>query len=176
MSRVLLAILVVLLMPGAAAAAQCRGSGPDLKEPAVCSRLFGFQGLCGKPTYPYKDWDDVVVAVGAWEKVPIRILFVSADARIQTKWRAVTASMYAGNSFNADPLTPWAQAAAGIMDLRGDVVATIHAEMTYRPDLGMQFPAGQPWQDIHLDVHLQCTPTGAPYFGSLGIWYKLDPP
>ena len=175
MSRVLFVIIAFVLVPGAASASRCGGSGPELKEPAVCSRHFGFQGLCGRPNYMFKDWDDVAIAVGAWEEVPIRILFVSADARIQTKWRAVTASMYAGNSFNADPLTPWAQATAGILDLRGDVVATIHAGMTYRPDLSMQFPAGQPWQDTHLDVHLQCTPTGAPFFGSLSVWYKLDP-
>ncbi len=155
---------------------QCGGTGPELKEPAVCSRLFEFGGLCGKPNYPYKDWDDVAVAVGAWEKVPIRLLFVSADARIQTRWRAVTARMFAGNSFNADPMTPYTNAAAGILDLHGNVVANIHTDMTLPAGLGMQFPAGQPWQDTHLDVHLQCTPTGAPYSGSLAVWYKLDPP
>ena len=155
MSRMLLLTFVVLLLPGGAAVTtQCGGSGPELKEPAICSRLFGFQGVCGKPNYPYKDWEDVALAIGAWEKALIRILFVSADARVQTKWRAINASMYSSNSFNADPMTPWAQTAAGIMDLRGDVVATLHTEMTYRADLGMQFPAGQPWQDIHLDVHL----------------------
>jgi hypothetical protein len=49
MFRVLLSIFVFLLVPGAASAAQGGGGGPELKEPAVCSRFFGFQ--CGKPNY-----------------------------------------------------------------------------------------------------------------------------
>jgi hypothetical protein len=145
-----------------------------LKEPAICSRLFEFLGSCGKANYPFKDWEDAAFTVGAWEKVPIRILSVSADATIQTKWQAIAARMFAGNSFNADPMTPYATTAAGIMDLHGDVTATLHTAMNYPADAGMQLPAGQPWEHIHLDVHLRCTPLGASYPGSLSVWYRLD--
>jgi hypothetical protein len=50
MTRMMIAAAVVLFLLTAVHATQC-GDGPELKEPAVCSRLFGFQGLCGKPNY-----------------------------------------------------------------------------------------------------------------------------
>jgi hypothetical protein len=40
-TRALLTAIAVMLS-GAAHAAQCEGTGPDLKEPALCSKLFVF--------------------------------------------------------------------------------------------------------------------------------------
>ncbi len=93
---------------------------------------------------------------------------------MRTKWRAITASMFSGNSFNADPMTPYVRAAAGIMDWRGDVVAAVHSAKDYPPNLGVQFPAAG--KKAHLDVHLTCEPNGAACWGSLTVWYTLDPP
>jgi hypothetical protein len=173
--RLLIAGLIFSVSSVSAHAAQCAGDSHQLKEPAVCSRIFEFTGNCGKPKYNFPDWNDVAFAVGAWEKVPIRIFFVSADATIQARGRAISARIFAGDSFNADPLTPYKTAAAGIMDLRGNAIATLHSAMNYPPDAGMQLPAGQPWEKIHLDVHLQCTPIGSAYYGNLSVWYRLDP-
>lgn len=173
MTRALLTIIVALLS-GGAHAAQCEGTGPDLKEPALCSKLFVFEGRCGHTPYP--QWTpDVAFAVGPWEKVPIRIFAVSGDAVVRATWRAVIAEMFVGNSFNADPMTPYVSAAGGIMDFSGRVAVPIHAEQHY--PVGMQLDAAGPVPlTPHLDIHLICEPAGAPFFGSLTVWYRLDPP
>jgi hypothetical protein len=171
-----LATIAILLMPSIAAAAQCGDRGAQLKEPAICSRSFPFHGACGTPNYNFPGWDNVAVAVGAWEKVPIRIVSVSTDAIVTTKRSASWAIIFAGNSFNADEMTPLQSAVGVTSGWWGSVITSVHSEKTFPPGLGMQFPAGQPMYDAHLDVHLECRPIGAPYFGDLTIWYTLDPP
>lgn len=173
MTRAFLTV-VAALVSGAAQAAQCEGTGPDLKEPALCSKLFVFEGRCGHT--PYQGWTpDVAFAVGPWEKVPIRIFAISGDAVVRATWRAVTAEMFLGNSFNADPMTPFVNAAGGIMDLSGRVAVPIHVEQRY--PIGMQLSAARPEPlSQHLDVHMICEPDNAPFWGSLTVWYSLDPP
>ena len=156
-------------------AAQCGGESYQLKEPALCSKFFVFNGACGRAVYPYPGWSNVVLAVSAWESVPIRIVSVSADALIEGRWwRRVTASIFAGNSFNADPMTPYRYAASAGFDILGHAAVAIHSEEHFPLDDAMQFPAGQPMPQIHLDVHLTCSPN-ASYSGSLSVWYRLDP-
>ncbi len=70
-------------------------------------------------------------AVGPWEKVPIGIFAVSGDAVVRAPWRAVIAEMFLGNSFNADPMTPYVSAAGGIVALSGRVAVPIHAEQHF---------------------------------------------
>jgi hypothetical protein len=158
---------------GSAHAAECSGTDPELKSPALCSKLFVFAGRCGEKNYP--EWTpDVVFAVGPWERTPIRIVAISGDAVIRATWRAVIAKMFLGNSFNADPMTAYVNAAGGVMDLSGRVAVPIHAEQHY--PVGMQLAAAGPVPLVpHLDVHLTCEPDGAPYFGSMTVWYTLDP-
>jgi hypothetical protein len=172
MARALFVIVFLLLAPNVARAAQCDGNGVELKEPMACSKLFEFTGRCGHANYP--QWTaDVVFAVGPWEKVPIRISSISGDATVRATWRAVIARMFLGNSFNADPMTPYVNAAGGIMDLSGRVAVPIHAEQRY--PIGMQLPAAGPVPlEPHLDVHLTCEPEGAPFLGSMVVWYTLD--
>lgn len=173
MTRALLTIVAALLA-GTAHAAQCGGTGPDLKEPALCSKLFVFEGRCGHTPYPQLT-PDVAFAVGPWEKLPIRIFAVSGDAVVRATWRAVIAEMFVDNSFNADPMTPYVSASGGIMDLSGRVAVPIHAEQHF--PIGMQLSAAGPEPLVpHLEVHLICEPAGAPFFGSLTVWYRLDPP
>jgi len=168
-----LAIIIIALLSGTAHAAQCDGNGRDLKEPALCSKLFVFEGRCGHTPYP--QWtSDVAFAVGPWEKVPIRIFAISGDAVVRATWRAAIAQMFLGNSFNADPMTPYVNASAGIMDLSGRVAVPIHVEQRF--PIGMQLAAAGPVPlEPHLDVHLICEPADAPFFGSITVWYKLDP-
>jgi hypothetical protein len=159
-------LLVLIAFCPYAHAEQCGANGVELKSPALCAKIFEFNGTCGEPKYKFPDWDNVVIAVGAWEDVPIRITGASADVIVQGKGNApVAAIIFAGNSFNADPLTP-EQYAFGIS---GTVV---HAQKDLAP--GMQFPAGMPWETTHLDVHLTCFPKGAAYSGNVSVWYRLD--
>ena len=162
------------LVSSLANAGQCGGAGPDLKQPLLCSHTFDFDGTCGMPKLPGQDWTTVVVAVGAWEKVPIRILRASADAILMGEGPTIWGRIFAGNSFNADLMTPeksgGASAAAGAA-----LVVPLHTEANFPEDDGMQFPAGLSMQRAHLDVHLYCSPKGAGYAGSLSVWYKLDP-
>lgn len=168
-------VALTCLSSRSALAAQCFGNTKaELKEPAICSRIVEFGGVCGQPNYKFPGWNDVAVAVGAWEKTPIRILAVSADATVQTKWRTITGSIFAGDSFNNDPLTPLRYGSAGISDFHGDVSAILHTEQHFPAGLGMQLPAGLPWQGTHLDVHITCEPKGATYNGNLSVWYILD--
>jgi hypothetical protein len=173
-----IAFIAVLLSYEIARAAQCGGSGPDLKNPTLCSRPFAFEGACGRPNYNYPGWPDVALAVGAWEKVPIRVVAVSTDAVIETeRWKnrfAKLAGIFVGNSFNDDPMTPYRYAAAGRSLPFGKTRLTVHTEQRLPYDSGMQFPAGQPMFDAHIDVHLTCEPEGALYFGNLIVWYRLD--
>lgn len=171
MTRALL-IIIAALLSAPAHAAQCDGTGPDLKEPALCSKLFVFAGSCGRAAYPA--WTpDVVFAVGPWEKGPIRIFAVSADAVVHATWRAAFASMFVGNSFNADPMTPFVTASGGILDLSGRVAVPVHAEQHF--STGMQLAGSGPDPLVpHLDVHLICEPNRAPFIGSLTVWYTLD--
>ena len=166
---------LVCLAPAPVQAAQCSGnSGYELKEPAICSRIVEFTGTCGHPNYSFPDWADVAVAVGSWEKTPIRILAISADAVVQTKGHTIIGSIFAGDSFNNDPLTPLRYATSGASDASGNVAAVLHTAQHFPVGLGMQLPAGQPWEHIHLDVHLTCNPVGAGYSGNLSVWYRLD--
>lgn len=169
------AAVLFMLWPISAYATQCGGGGPELKEPAICSRLFLFSGRCGYSNYSYPEWPDIAFAVGAWEKQPIRISRVSVNAWIKTKWRSAVAMIFAGNSFNADPITPYRMAMAGISDIFGNVNLTISSDHTFNEDAEMQFPAGQSMPQTHLDVHLTCEPKGAQYSGNLTVWYRLDP-
>jgi hypothetical protein len=173
MKRAFLTIVAALLS-GTAHAAQCGGSGPDLKEPALCSKLFEFVGRCGHTPYP--QWTpDVAFGVGPWEKVPIRIFAISGDVIVRATWRAVVAKMLLGNSFNADPMTPYVTASGGILDLSGRVAVPIHAEQHFATGMQLAGAGPVPLQP-HLDVHLICEPADAPFFGSLTVWYSLDPP
>jgi hypothetical protein len=157
-------------------AVQCGGGGYQLKEPALCSKLFVFSGTCGRAVYPYPGWPDVVFAVGAWEAVPIRVTSVSVDALVRSRWwRMVSASIFAGNSFNADPMTPYRNATSSAFDLLGRAAVAVASEQHFPLDDAMQFPAGQPMPQVHLDAHLTCSPNGASYSGSLSVWYRLDP-
>jgi len=166
--------MLLCVVSGPARAARCDGnSAYELKEPAICSRIVEFSGSCGHPNYSFPDWSDVAIAIGAWEKVPIRIIAVSADAIVQTKGHTITGTIFAGDSFNGDPLTPLRYATSGVSDA-GEVAVVLHSEQHFPIDVGMQFPAGQPWEHIHLDVHLTCNPTGAGYSGNLSVWYVLD--
>jgi hypothetical protein len=172
MKYALTAALAATLISRSALAVQCGGRGPELKEPALCSKLFEFSGTCG--TTPYPNWTpDVAFAVGPWERTPIRIFSISGDVTVRATWRAVIAKMFLGNSFNADPMTPYVNAAGGIMDLSGRVAVPLHVEQRFT--VGMQFAAAGPLPlDPHLDVHLICEPKGAAFFGSLTVWYTLD--
>ncbi len=154
-------------------AAQCQGTDWELKAPALCSKLFEFAGRCGRT--PYRgSTPDVAFAVGPWEKVPIRIFAISGDAVVRATWRAVVAKMFLGNSFNADPMTPYVNAAGGIMDLSGRVAVPIHVEQHF--PIGMQLAGAGPVPLVpHLDVHLICEPDSAPFFGSMTVWYGFDP-
>ena len=176
MCRPLIGIPLALLMSGAAHAAQCGGTEPDLKEPALCSKQFEFVGRCGRTPYSGPGWTpDVAFAVGPWEKVPIRIFAISGDAVVRATWRSVIARMFLGNSFNADPMTPYVYAAGGIMDLSGRVAVPIHVEQHYRIGMQLAAPGPEPLMP-HLDVHMICEPADAPLFGSITVWYELDPP
>lgn len=174
MRRLLIGIAFTLLTSGVGHATQCDGAGPALKEPALCSKLFEFVGRCGRTPYVDLGWTpDVAFAVGPWEKVPIRIFAISGDAIVRATWRSVVAKMFLGNSFNADPMTSFVNAAGGIMDLSGRVAVPIHVEQHYR--VGMQLPAAGPDPlEPHLDVHMICEPSGAGFFGNLTVWYALD--
>lgn len=180
MRKVALAALMVAaascLILRTAEAAECFGNTKaELKEPALCSRIVEFGGACGRANYDIPGWPDVAVAVGAWEKTPIRIVAVSADAVVRAKWRTITGSIFAGDSFNNDPLTPLRYATGGISDLRSNASVVLHTEQHFPSGLGMQLPAaGQPWEWIHLDVHITCEPAGASYTGNLSVWYVLD--
>jgi hypothetical protein len=171
-----IAVLITALSIFPGYAAQCGGESYQLKEPTLCSKLFEFAGRCGRGNYPLPDWTpDVAFAVGPWERVPIRIFAISADTIVRATWRAVIARMFLGNSFNADPMTPYVYASGGIMDLSGRVAVSVHAEQHY--PIGMQLPGAGPVPlSPHLDVHLICEPNDAPYYGSMTVWYSLDEP
>lgn len=172
--RLALALIVLaLLTPSSALAARCDGEGPVLKEPALCSKLFEFSGQCGKTPYAWAT-PDIAFAVGPWEKTPIRIFDIAGDVIVYASWRAAFARMFLGNSFNADPMTPYANAVGGILDLSGRVAVPIHVEHHFRT--GMQLPGRGPAPlDPHLDVHLVCEPAGAPFLGSMTVWYAPEP-
>jgi hypothetical protein len=154
-------------------AVQCGGSGAELKAPALCSKLFVFAGICGRSNYPDPAWFDIAFAVGPWETIPIRIFAISGDATVRSKWRAVVAKMFLGNSFDLDPMTPYVMASGGILDLSGRVAVPIHAEQHF--PIGMQLPPPGPEPlTPHLDVHLTCEPNGASYSGSMTVWYGFD--
>jgi hypothetical protein len=172
MNRILIAAAILFASDTTLLAAQCDSNNIELKEPALCSKLFVFTGRCGQKNYP--QWTaDVVFAVAPWEKAPIRIFSISGDAIVYAKWRAVIAKMFLGNSFNADPMTPYVNAAGGPMDLSGRVAVPIHVEQRYQ--IGMQLPAAGPVPlEPHLDAHLICEPSDAPFFGSITVWYTLD--
>jgi hypothetical protein len=180
MRHAVIAIALVLFSSAAARAAQCGGGGPELKNPTLCSSAFAFQGACGRSNYDDPGWPDVALAVGAWEKVPIRFVAVSADAVIATeRWQnrfAKLAMIFVGNSYNGDPMTPYRYAAAGRSLPFGKTYLTVHTEQRFPADSGMQFPAGQPMRKTHVDVHLVCQPDGASYLGNLMVWYKFDAP
>lgn len=168
-------VVAFLFAATSAHAAQCGGDGPQLKDPALCTKLFTFSGTCGRPNYPYPGWPDIALAVGAWEPVPIRVLSVSADAMVTSRWwRLATASIFSGNSFNADPMTPYRNGVAAAFDIFGRSAVAVHSEGNFPGGAGMQFPAGQPMPRAHLDVHLSCTPLSARYSGSLWVSYVLD--
>ena len=182
MSRAIARAFVVCVLAFAgllsrnAMAAECFGNTKaNLKEPAICSRIVEFGGQCGHANYDFPGWPDVAVAVGAWEKVPIRVVAVSADAVVRAKWHTLTGSIFAGDSFNNDPLTPLRYATGGVSDLHGNVSMVLHTEQHFASGLGMQLPAGEPWEHTHLDVHITCDPAGASYSGNLSVWYVLDP-
>ncbi len=176
MWRMLIAVIVVVLWSGTVHATQCRGIAPELKEPALCSIAFDFDGECGVPKYKFPDWDTVAIAVGAWEKLPIRIIIAAADVVVMARGAPSFVSVFAGNSYNADLMTPERKAVGVPSGPHGEFFASVHAEEHFPADAGMQFPAGQPMEAAHLDVHVYCWPKGASYTGSLSIWYKLDPP
>jgi len=173
-----IAAFCLLALP--AQAAQCRGSGPDLKPAALCSVTFNFSGKCGKPVYSYPNWDDVVFATGAWEISSI----VAADAIVTAAKGRAFARIFAGNSYNADAMTPERYAtgppivgrAARLLGFGGTSVAIVRSEEHFPEGLGTVLPAGQPMQRTHLDVHLTCLPEGATYAGSLSVWYMIEDP
>ncbi len=175
--RILLAGLIAILS-FSAYAAQCGSNGAELKSPVLCSRMFVFAGACGRPNYPYPGWPDVALVVGAWEKVSIRIISISVDAMIETqRWKnrfEKVAMLFIGNSFNADPMTPYRYATAGRSLPFGRTRLAVHVEQRFPDDDGMQFPAGQPVRQTHIDVHLTCEPAGASYLGNMIVWYRLD--
>jgi len=152
-----------------ARAVQCGANGIELKEPALCSRAFDFNGKCGTPKYDYPGWETVVMATAAWETSPIRIVLVSVEAIISSPQHPLQATIFAGNSYNADLMTPERSA----ISTRESAIV-VHSEARFPSDNGMQFSTGEPLSKAHLDVHLYCLPIGAPYAGSMDIWYKLD--
>jgi hypothetical protein len=173
----LLAISAACLTSHTAAAAECFGNTKaELKEPSLCSRIIEFAGVCGRANYDIPYWTpDIALAVGAWEKTAIRVVAVSADAEVRAKGHDVSASIFAGDSFNNDPLTPQRYAIGKAADSSADAVAVLHTERHFPLGVGMQLPgAGQPWENIHLDVHVACEPSGASYAGNLSVWYVLD--
>lgn len=179
---VLIAALCLVALP--ALAAQCRGNGIELKSSALCSIAFDFQGTCGKRVYDHAGWKGVVFATGAWEKSPIRIAIATADAMVTTAVGRAFAQLYAGNSFDADLMTPEVYAIgqptvgriARLLGFRRDSIAIAHAEEHFPKGLGMTLPTGGSMEDAHLDVHLTCFPDGATYVGSLTVWYVIDDP
>jgi len=175
MVRIAFAAALLCLASYPAHAEQCRNNGIALRSPAICTITFDFNGSCGNVLYKYPDWADVVFIAGAWEKVPVRILSASVDAMIQTKYQTVIATIFAGNSYNADALTPKRSVAANPSVRDGTAIAILHEETKFPSDSGMQFPAGLDAPTTHIDVHLVCLPKGAGYAGSLTLTYKLDP-
>lgn len=171
-------VVFACLISQPASAAECFGNiKAELKEPALCSRIVEFSGACGHANYSFPGWPDVAVAAAPWEAVPIRIVAVSADAVVRAKWHTVTGSIFAGDSFNNDPLTPLTYATAGISDLHGNVSMVLHTAQHFPAGVGMQLPAvGPPLESTHLDVHITCDPVGASYTGNLSVWYVLDGP
>lgn len=153
----------------------CASATPSLDPPAICSQLFQFNGNCGVPKYHFPGWSDVAFYKGAWEHKPIRIRIAAANVTITTNWwRTIWAQMFVGDSFNADPVTPYEAKVGGKSDWTGRTRLTLSSEQ--RLNVGMQLPAkGQfPAEQTHLDVHLQCEPENAFYFGSLSVWYKVE--
>jgi hypothetical protein len=185
-SRVKAALLILLaLVPSAAEAAQCGGEGPQLKEPAICSRTFEFEGQCGRPNYQHKDWESVAFAVGSWERAPIRILTAAANVLVIARRYQASAKIFVGNSFDHDLMTPERSGVgqpvtrlSRIASWFGLVAAQSSVEVStegHFADIGgMQFPAGQEMAGTHIDVHLFCNPAGARYSGSLTLWYSFD--
>lgn len=182
-------IVASLLAIAPAHAAQCRGTGPDLGPSPLCSVAFDFNGTCGVAKYPYPHWETVVMATGAWEKSPIRIVIASADAMVMARGVRVLATIFAGNSYNADLMTP-ERAAVGnairrphggfagwlgrTLGTDGPTVSALSLHSEERFADGMLFPSGLPMESAHLDVHLDCQPKGAGYAGSLAVWYRLE--
>lgn len=168
------ALVCMALQSSATYATQCNNNGIELKEPALCSKAFYFEGPCGSRLYP-REWGDVRMVAGAWEKTSIRILAVSADVILSGQRSAVTGELFVGNSWNADEMTPIIRGVGGPLDQNGTVYVPLHAEQHFPPDRGMQFPAGKDWHSVHIDTHLTCYPDAAYYSGYLTVWYFLDP-
>jgi hypothetical protein len=174
-NTVAVAALTVLTITNANAG-QCRAAGYELKEPVVCSKSFHFSGTCGSNPYPEEwGWGDVKIVAGAWEKSPIRFLSVSSDALLTGSHSVVSGVMFVGNSWNDDEMTPTVRAGGVATGKIETVLVPIRAEQRFAPGFGMQFPAGQDWHHVHIDVHLSCLPADAVYEGTLTVWYSIDP-
>jgi hypothetical protein len=137
----------------------------------VYSKAFSFSGKCGiqQPQYPWDGYDNVAWAAPPWETSAILITNVSIDIRIVADGPIDAWEVFAGNSFTPDPMTAQRY-------FFGTGRLYMHIESPAWPSGdGMAFPGLTPGEELpsapHIDVHLNCTPTGADYCGFITVWY-----
>ena len=161
-SRLLfLALATVFFHAGAAHAGSLACQGVTVADTSavgrtVCTKNFYFAGTCnGQDTNPYLN-DGVAIntpLAPPWEPVPISI----EDIWITFIQAPPTYYAFAGNSYAPDIMT-WMTSGG-----------THH-----RLPSGMQmpFPASGTAGGPHLDLHISCTPAGAPYQGFYTVVYS----
>ncbi len=163
----------------------CNGQGgiaPGHDTQVLCTRLIDFSGLCGKPNIPnMPHYEDVAVYLNPWEEKSITIREVQVSAVLfgpivdgQPKPTNLNIGIFSGNSYNSDPMTPYEYAYA-----IGAAVTVVRARDRFPAGTGMQFPgkiahAGTGPSGVHLDVHLDCGPDGASYFGKWFLAYTVN--
>jgi len=147
----------------------------------VCTKTVGsFSGVCGRPVYPYSDWQDVVWYVTPWEKSSITI--ISAHATIVLTGGSPGdrfLGFMIGNSYSPDPVVPYTYTWG-----KGTDLLTISDGFTFPAGYGMLFPPpstpaqikARGWPaDYHIDLHLVCT-AGINYQGYVVVDYVVNPP
>lgn len=155
--------------------------GPDTQ--VLCTRLVDFNGMCGKPNFPEAPQydEDVAAYLNPWEDSSITVREVQVTAYLQgpvvngqPQPANLNIGLFSGNSYNSDPMTPYEYAFA-----YGGRITVVRTKERFPDGTGMQFPGKREHPDrgpteVHLDVHVDCGPVGATYFGRWFLAYTIN--